>query len=272
MAEDRRETDDLAAERARAGGRAGGAVVGGGRAQPGAAPRQPGAVGAPPTPSPTGDGPGRLSATSPAVRRCPSRWRSTCATAPTPHVEVDVPEGGSRGGPAGPGLGLGGWSLHLLDGRLRYVHNLYGKTRPRRSRPTACSVRAATPCGSTFEKDDRAADTAARRHRVRHGTSWPRGAIHRFTPLGLQRRGGRSHLRLRVGAGGGRGLHRARSPSTGPSCEPRWRRPGRWCAIRWPRWPPSCPSSDGRSGPGGATGVDLDRRPTDRPARSSGSA
>ncbi len=24
---------------------------------------------------------------------------------------------------------LGGWSLHVLDGRLRYVHNLYGKTR-----------------------------------------------------------------------------------------------------------------------------------------------
>ncbi len=25
------------------------------------------------------------------------------------------------------GLSLGGWSFHLLDGRLRYVHNLYGK-------------------------------------------------------------------------------------------------------------------------------------------------
>ena len=27
------------------------------------------------------------------------------------------------------GSALGGWSLHLIDGRLRYVHNLYGKTR-----------------------------------------------------------------------------------------------------------------------------------------------
>lgn len=25
------------------------------------------------------------------------------------------------------GCGLGGWSLHVLDGRIRYVHNLYGK-------------------------------------------------------------------------------------------------------------------------------------------------
>jgi arylsulfatase len=24
---------------------------------------------------------------------------------------------------------LGGWSLHILDGRIRYVHNLYGKER-----------------------------------------------------------------------------------------------------------------------------------------------
>jgi hypothetical protein len=27
------------------------------------------------------------------------------------------------------GSTLGGWSLHFLDGHLRYVHNLYGKTR-----------------------------------------------------------------------------------------------------------------------------------------------
>ena len=27
------------------------------------------------------------------------------------------------------GRALGGWSLHILDGRLRYVHNLYGKER-----------------------------------------------------------------------------------------------------------------------------------------------
>ena len=26
------------------------------------------------------------------------------------------------------GCVLGGWSFHVLDGRLRYVHNLYGKT------------------------------------------------------------------------------------------------------------------------------------------------
>ena len=45
-------------------------------------------------------------------------------------VKVTVPDGIV---PAGVlialGSALGGWSLHLLDGRLRYVHNLYGKTR-----------------------------------------------------------------------------------------------------------------------------------------------
>lgn len=27
------------------------------------------------------------------------------------------------------GSALGGWSLHVLDGKVRYVHNLYGKER-----------------------------------------------------------------------------------------------------------------------------------------------
>ena len=27
------------------------------------------------------------------------------------------------------GSALGGWSLHVLDGQIRYVHNLYGKER-----------------------------------------------------------------------------------------------------------------------------------------------
>src|SRR5262249_29909772 len=43
-------------------------------------------------------------------------------------VTVDVPEGVTPSGVLlAIGCVLGGWSLHVLDGRLRYVHNLYGK-------------------------------------------------------------------------------------------------------------------------------------------------
>ncbi len=43
-------------------------------------------------------------------------------------VAVDVPESVTPNGVLlAMGCVLGGWSLHLLDGRLRYVHNLYGK-------------------------------------------------------------------------------------------------------------------------------------------------
>jgi len=44
-------------------------------------------------------------------------------------VEVEVPQGTvPEGILVALGSVLGGWSLHLLEGRLRYVHNLYGKT------------------------------------------------------------------------------------------------------------------------------------------------
>jgi arylsulfatase A-like enzyme len=44
--------------------------------------------------------------------------------------DVPVPAPGHRSGDGvlvAMGCVLGGWSLHVLDGRLRYVHNLYGK-------------------------------------------------------------------------------------------------------------------------------------------------
>jgi arylsulfatase A-like enzyme len=44
-------------------------------------------------------------------------------------VTVDVPDGAVPSGVLlALGCALGGWSLHLLDGRLRYVHNLHGRT------------------------------------------------------------------------------------------------------------------------------------------------
>jgi len=43
-------------------------------------------------------------------------------------VDVELVEG-DRGVLLALGSVLGGWSLHVLDGRLRYVHNLYGKER-----------------------------------------------------------------------------------------------------------------------------------------------
>lgn len=44
-------------------------------------------------------------------------------------VEVDLPSGAVPSGVLlALGSVLGGWSFHVLDGRLRYAHNLYGKS------------------------------------------------------------------------------------------------------------------------------------------------
>ncbi len=44
-------------------------------------------------------------------------------------VDVAVPASGTDGVLLAMGSALGGWSLHVLAGRIRYVHNLYGKER-----------------------------------------------------------------------------------------------------------------------------------------------
>jgi arylsulfatase A-like enzyme len=45
-------------------------------------------------------------------------------------VDLSIPVSASGDGVLlALGSALGGWSLHILDGRLRYVHNLYGKER-----------------------------------------------------------------------------------------------------------------------------------------------
>jgi arylsulfatase len=46
-----------------------------------------------------------------------------------PHAvaaQVDIPPGGAEGVLAAMGTVLGGWSLHVLGGRLRYVNNFVG--------------------------------------------------------------------------------------------------------------------------------------------------
>jgi arylsulfatase len=79
------------------------------------------------------------------------------------------------------GSALGGWSLHILGGRLRYVHNLYGKERH------VIAASAAIPPGEhqleyEFAKDDGLGGTGVLRC---DGREIARGAIPRFTPSGF---------------------------------------------------------------------------------------
>jgi arylsulfatase len=76
------------------------------------------------------------------------------------------------------GCALGGWSLHVVDGQLRYVHNLYGKRRT--------LLRADRLLGSgrhdvkfAFEKDGGPGGSAVLEHA---GEAVAGGSIDRFTP------------------------------------------------------------------------------------------
>ena len=129
VAEDLSESSDLAAAAPREAGRAGRAVVGRGAPQRRAAPRQPGPVESSPIPSPTGAGPTQTyryfqdGAQVPEAVAVSVRNRSHAIA-----VDVEVAERRRADGVLlALGSALGGWSLHVLDGRLRYVHNLYGK-------------------------------------------------------------------------------------------------------------------------------------------------
>jgi Sulfatase len=76
------------------------------------------------------------------------------------------------------GSALGGWSLHILGGRLRYVHNLYGK-----ERHVLVSTEAVPPGEHTveyaFTKDEGLGGTGVLRL---DGREVGRGTIPRFTP------------------------------------------------------------------------------------------
>jgi len=97
-------------------------------------------------------------------------------------VEVSVPVGVvPRGVLLALGCALGGWSFHLHEGRLRYVHNLYGKEHH--------VIEAAGPLGSgdhsvsfEFEKDD---GLGGRVVLTCDGETVAQGTLPRFTPSGF---------------------------------------------------------------------------------------
>ena len=79
------------------------------------------------------------------------------------------------------GSALGGWSLHISDGRIRYVHNLYGK-----EQHVVAAADAITPgehrIEYAFTKDDGLGGTGVLRC---DGVEVASGPIPRFTPSGF---------------------------------------------------------------------------------------
>ena len=120
------------------------------------------------------------------------------------HADITIAAAGQADGVLlALGSALGGWSLHILAGRLRYVHNLYGKERH------VDRVGRADPAGDhrveyEFTKDDGLGGTGVLRCDGREVGPRPDPAVH---PVRLQRRRRRTDLRLRVGARRRRGLH-----------------------------------------------------------------
>jgi arylsulfatase A-like enzyme len=97
-------------------------------------------------------------------------------------VDLAIPDSGATDGVlVALGSVLGGWSLHILDGRLRYVHNLYGK-----ERHVVDSAELVTPgehyLEYEFTKDEGLGGTGILRS---DGREVGRGTIPRFTPSGF---------------------------------------------------------------------------------------
>jgi arylsulfatase len=79
------------------------------------------------------------------------------------------------------GSALGGWSLHFLNGHLRYVHNLYGKTRHVLTSPVPVGP-GAHRVAFAFTKDDGLGGPATL---LVDGEVVVEGTIDRFTPAGF---------------------------------------------------------------------------------------
>jgi arylsulfatase A-like enzyme len=97
-------------------------------------------------------------------------------------VDVTIPDGGPADGVLlALGSALGGWSLHILDRRPRYVHNLYGS-----QRHTVASAATLTPgehrIEYAFAKDAGLGGTGVLSC---DGREVGRGVIPRFTPSGF---------------------------------------------------------------------------------------
>ena len=250
VAEDLSETTDLAAEEPEQRGRDGRALVGRGRPQPGAAPRQPGAVGARPPASPT-------------AAASPDEFRYFPGGAQVPEtVAVNVRNrshaicGRGRRARRRPcrtgvllalGSALGGWSLHVLDGRLALRPQPLRQGAPRhRGRPATRSP-AATSSGSPSRRT-----TALGGHAVLSlstGRSVAEGDIPRFTPSAFNGVGVGLTCGYEWGPAVGEG-YTGPVPVQRDDPTRRGERPGRSSATRWPRSPPSCPSSSSQAGGG----------------------
>lgn len=97
-------------------------------------------------------------------------------------VDVVMPEDGPVDGVLlALGSALGGWSLHVLDARLRYVHNLYGTTRHVIESPSPLRA-GAHRLEYEFIKDDGLGGVGILRC---DGEELARGPIERFTPSGF---------------------------------------------------------------------------------------
>ena len=97
-------------------------------------------------------------------------------------VKVELPEGGVPSGVLlALGSALGGWSFHVLNGRLRYVHNLYGKESHVIAADGVLSPGPHT-LRFAFEKDERHGGTGTL---LVDGDVVAEGAIRRFTPAGF---------------------------------------------------------------------------------------
>jgi arylsulfatase len=97
-------------------------------------------------------------------------------------VEVELPEGEVGNGVLlALGSVLGGWSLHLLAGRLRYVHNLYGKHLDVVESPGVL-LPGRHLLGFSFDKDD---GLGGKAELSVDGAPVASGVIERFTPTGF---------------------------------------------------------------------------------------
>jgi len=101
-------------------------------------------------------------------------------------ADVTVPEGPPPEGVLlAVGSALGGWSLHLLDGRLTYVHNLYGKERY----PVAATDVVPPGRHTLSFVFDRTAEHQGHGRLLVDGREVAEGPIPRFTPSAFNNHG-----------------------------------------------------------------------------------